>query len=156
MNTAISAIALRRQRDSSGCFAPGRILTAEEKREKNRIRQARWNGENKERRLAIAAKERNKNKARYDAWYADRPAYKYEHKQAALRAQAGRPRPTVCEIPGCGRTDEIHFDHDHKTKKFRGWICQGCNKALGYVKDDPARLRMLAEYLERASVIQGD
>lgn len=44
----------------------------------------------------------------------------------------------VCEI--CGKTDGVMcVDHDHKTKKFRGLLCQSCNRALGWFdnnKDD--------------------
>jgi hypothetical protein len=31
----------------------------------------------------------------------------------------------------------------------RGVLCGPCNLALGHVKDDPERLRRMAEYLER-------
>lgn len=41
-------------------------------------------------------------------------------------------------------------DHCHTTGKVRGIICNGCNAALGYAQDDPARLRALAGYLENA------
>ena len=42
-------------------------------------------------------------------------------------------------------------DHDHETKKIRGLLCQTCNRALGQFNDDPALLRVAAEYLERAA-----
>jgi hypothetical protein len=41
-----------------------------------------------------------------------------------------------------------HTDHDHAIGLVRGILCQACNVALGYVKDDPARLRALANYVE--------
>lgn len=62
-----------------------------------------------------------------------------------LRRQAGDP----CDV--CGKVDDIsrmHIDHDHATGKIRGLLCQGCNTALGYVKDNPLILRALALYLE--------
>jgi hypothetical protein len=43
----------------------------------------------------------------------------------------------------------LHFDHDHATEKFRGWLCKSCNNALGYVGDRPEVLRALADYLEK-------
>lgn len=40
-------------------------------------------------------------------------------------------------------------DHDHKTGKIRGLLCDDCNQFLGKIKDNPAVLRRLADYLER-------
>ena len=53
----------------------------------------------------------------------------------------------------CGRTADpakphMPVDHDHKTEIIRGIICSPCNRAIGYMEDDPARLRAAAEYLE--------
>ena len=61
--------------------------------------------------------------------------------------KAGRPRPTECEVCG-GTSGGIHFDHDHVTGEFRGWLCGNCNTALGLLKDDTERLHLLAQYLE--------
>lgn len=60
---------------------------------------------------------------------------------------AGRPRPRNCEI--CNEKRRIYFDHDHTTGKFRGWICDQCNFALGMVRDNPSVLIKLAEYLKK-------
>lgn len=65
---------------------------------------------------------------------------------ALYRAQGG-----VCAV--CARLPDNHgrlnVDHDHETKAVRQLLCNGCNSALGYVFDDPERLRKLAEYIER-------
>ena len=42
----------------------------------------------------------------------------------------------------------LHFDHDHVTGAFRGLLCSQCNPGLGMFKDQPARLREAARYLE--------
>ena len=56
----------------------------------------------------------------------------------------------VCKSTEPGRKDkQWHTDHDHVTKEVRGILCLNCNAAMGLVKDDPNRLRMLAEYLEK-------
>ena len=60
---------------------------------------------------------------------------------------AGRKRPEQCEI--CGSIGKICFDHNHKTGKFRGWLCTRCNLVLGHVKDNVQLLKALSEYLEK-------
>lgn len=61
-----------------------------------------------------------------------------------LNAQGGR-----CAI--CGSSDHgsknWHVDHDHETGVVRGILCQGCNHALGGVKDNPDTGIALAKYL---------
>jgi hypothetical protein len=59
-----------------------------------------------------------------------------------------RPQPLLCET-GCGR-EALCLDHCHLTGAFRGWLCSQCNSALGFARDEPALLRALAAYLEKA------
>lgn len=51
----------------------------------------------------------------------------------------------------CGTVTKLVWDHDHETGRFRGWLCNHCNGALGFGRDDPRILRALAQYLERAA-----
>lgn len=44
-----------------------------------------------------------------------------------------------------------HVDHCHISKKVRGLLCSDCNLVAGKVKDSPARLRSIADYLEQAA-----
>jgi len=65
-----------------------------------------------------------------------------------------RPRPINCDI--CDGTSNngsrLHFDHCHSTGKFRGWLCNKCNMALGLVKDDPEILLAMTKYLTRTNI----
>lgn len=40
------------------------------------------------------------------------------------------------------------LDHNHATGQRRAILCNGCNLAIGYAREEPARLRALAAYLE--------
>ena len=75
------------------------------------------------------------------------------------------PRPThasyacpICnktseELKSSGRWDKHTLmwclDHCHKTLKFRGWICQGCNIGLSRFYDSIAIFKRGIKYLER-------
>lgn len=48
----------------------------------------------------------------------------------------------------CGVDDVLVIDHDHGTGAVRALVCDPCNRAMGCVGDDPARLRAAADYLE--------
>ena len=41
-------------------------------------------------------------------------------------------------------------EHNHKTGKFRGWICDYCNTVIGRAGENPATLRRLADYIEES------
>lgn len=61
-------------------------------------------------------------------------------------------------VPGCGicgsakvgcskRYGNFHVDHDHRTGRIRGLLCQGCNVGLGAFRDNPETLAKAIEYL---------
>lgn len=56
-------------------------------------------------------------------------------------------RCEVCGDPPAGRWRRLHIDHDHTTGKVRGLLCVGCNRAIGYLNDDPERAERVAVYL---------
>ena len=78
-------------------------------------------------------------------------------------AEMHEPENFQCSNPACDVNDELHVDHDHaccgdnafETKQVscgkcvRGWLCRGCNFALGFIQDNPAKLTGLVEYLNR-------
>lgn len=58
-------------------------------------------------------------------------AIKYAKKQG-LPIKA--PPRTACQL--CSKTDGIVFDHSHSLCKFRGWLCNSCNRSLGVLGDE--------------------
>ena len=50
----------------------------------------------------------------------------------------------------CGTPDQnLMVDHNHDTDKVRGLLCNNCNSMLGYALDNPRRLQLGIDYLER-------
>ena len=50
-----------------------------------------------------------------------------------------------------GRIKEIALDHDHKTGKDRGYLCQRCNSMLGFAVDNVTTLAAGIIYLNKYS-----
>tara|TARA_R110002020_G_scaffold474398_1_gene705582 strand:- start:51 stop:425 length:375 start_codon:yes stop_codon:yes gene_type:complete len=58
------------------------------------------------------------------------------------------PKPKNCEC--CGEeTERICLDHCHKTLKFRGWLCELCNRGIGQLGDNIEGLKRAIEYLQQ-------
>ena len=52
----------------------------------------------------------------------------------------------LCKRPPGKR--RLSVDHNHKTGKIRGLLCNNCNRGIGHLRDDPTLLREAANYLE--------
>lgn len=65
-----------------------------------------------------------------------------------------KPHKEPFECPVCrkrtiaGVTCKVVLDHDHRTGKVRGWICDSCNTGLGQLKDDPELIKSAFDYLK--------
>lgn len=47
----------------------------------------------------------------------------------------------------CGSREQLVVDHDHKSNKIRGMLCNHCNRGLGHFRDDPDLLEFARIYL---------
>lgn len=62
-----------------------------------------------------------------------------------LAGQGGRC--AVCGTQGGeDKSSRLHVDHNHTTGVVRALLCGGCNHALGFLCEDPARVEALARY----------
>ena len=55
----------------------------------------------------------------------------------------------VCKTTQPGKLKGWQVDHCHQTGHVRGILCLKCNVGVGLMGDDPLRLRLAADYLER-------
>ena len=74
-------------------------------------------------------------------------------KRAHIRKH-GRPSPfSKCAIcKKCPKT--VVFDHCHVTAMFRGWICRGCNAAIGKLGDNYKGIQRAVMYLREFEAAQ--
>lgn len=54
----------------------------------------------------------------------------------------------ICGKPESSKHFLLSIDHDHKTNKIRGILCNACNKALGGFQDDVQYLKNAIKYLK--------
>lgn len=98
-----------------------------------------------------------KKKAQGAKWRAKSPGYMRQYlygltdEEYAALLEAQGHRCAICRRREWnGRHGQPHVDHDHKTKRVRGLLCDSCNNGLGRFKDDPDLLRAAISYLEGA------
>jgi len=54
-----------------------------------------------------------------------------------------------------GKKMRFYVDHCHKSGKVRGLLCLRCNSGIGYLGDNPQKVRAAAQYLEAHLVFDG-
>jgi hypothetical protein len=64
--------------------------------------------------------------------------------EAILISQNG-----VCDICKIPTADSLLVDHCHSTGKVRGLLCNRCNSALGYVRDNTEIIGRLSDYIKK-------
>ena len=91
-------------------------------------------------------------KRRYYAANPDKAARALEtSKQAGYRKWRGsanyeHPHNGICPI--CTKEKLLVYDHCHETGAFRGWVCNNCNRGLGYFGDSVAGIQRALVYLQ--------
>ena len=67
-----------------------------------------------------------------------------------------KPKNEPFECPICkkqtiaGVTSKVVLEHDHRTGKPGGWICDSCNTGLGRFKDDVELLKSAIEFIKKS------
>jgi hypothetical protein len=96
--------------------------------------------------------EKNHDYYSYEAhrrhWLKKRYGLSIEQYNTLLDSQNGLC--AVCQSKNAdGRWDTFAVDHDHSTGLVRGLLCNGCNRAIGFMDDNPERLESAAAYLRK-------
>jgi hypothetical protein len=56
-------------------------------------------------------------------------------------------RCAICRATTPGTRGTWRVDHDHETGQVRGLLCDGCNRGIGSMQDDPAILMAAGRYV---------
>ena len=99
----------------------------------------------------------NKKKNGLDSWCrCCRATYRNEINRGRFRAvisdeKLKEIKRDITECVICGSKEPLVVDHDHKTGKVRGMLCNHCNRGLGHFRDDPLLLEFAAEYIRQTT-----
>lgn len=95
----------------------------------------------------------NKTKSGFDSWCRFcRATYRNGINRGKFRnvisdEELLKLKMEVTECVICGSNEKLVVDHDHKTGKIRGLLCNHCNRGLGHFRDDPTLLEFATQYL---------
>ena len=64
-----------------------------------------------------------------------------------LKKQRGKC--AICDTSIKQNGKNLAVDHNHKTKKIRGLLCNNCNVAIGFLKEDIQKAKNLIKYLKK-------
>lgn len=91
--------------------------------------------------------------ARANAYYKYRYGITRDEIDDMIEAQGGLcavcRRPESQIVPKSGKPRRLQVDHDHRTGRPRGMVCQFCNMVLGHVDDSTEHLQRFIAYLDQ-------
>jgi len=75
--------------------------------------------------------------------------YRLKQRYNLTQTEYDQLKESTPHCPICGSEEPLVIDHDHSTGKVRGLICQPCNKALGFFRDNTQSMKNAIKYLEQ-------
>ena len=124
----------------------------QEHKEKSSVRQKRYYEIHKEERNAKARKYRQEHPGITRRWTL-KYRYNLSLEQVDELLIKQDHKCLICE--NHLKEAQRCVDHDHKTGKVRGILCQSCNRILGACGDDPNLLNNAIAYLKNHSDMEG-
>jgi hypothetical protein len=67
--------------------------------------------------------------------------------EALLKQQDNKCKICGSEPPSIGKKKYLCVDHDHKTGKIRGLLCDKCNRGIGLLNDDYKIIQNALNYI---------
>ncbi|MFK4534276.1 hypothetical protein ABIA00_002459 [Bradyrhizobium ottawaense] len=116
--------------------------------DKRRAESAKWRADNPEKLAEYLTLESTREKRRA-------AMRRFEAKRLGYAECTEYPPPpsdnkcAICHV----EAERLCLDHDHKTGKFRGYLCHNCNMGLGKLGDSVEAIRRVLAYLERGECL---
>lgn len=90
----------------------------------------------------------------WESWRADNPydrasCYGISEAEADQMLEDQDGVCAICKGPPNGRYDKYVIDHDHETGSVRGLLCNNCNAAIGFLRDDVELVDAASRYLQK-------
>jgi hypothetical protein len=128
-----------------------RKKNSEQVRKYRRWYMRRWRSKNKKQHLSYIRNYYEKNKRKIAKQQrTSRLKRAFGLSLAAYRSlyKKQKGKCAICGKRGSGKRKRLFVDHDHRTGKVRGLLCNKHNRGLGHFNDDPLLLLKAAHYLK--------
>ena len=152
---------------SNGC-RPCSVRKGKKKLQDNEMMAKYRTKEKKQKWLTVNSDKRKQIQKRYDAKSSSKEAaarYYQDNKDSirnrslvnlyditleeySLLLENQNHKCAICGVDKCPSGRSLAVDHDHKTNKIRGLLCQNCNTGLGLFKDNTNHIEKALLYLK--------